>query len=92
MPFAPGGGYRVTAAHTYQAAGDYVLGIIADDFDGNYVLFGNRPVPGLFDRMLASEIWSLAAMDGCLVCGGHVPADDKAADDLLNAAAVGEVE
>ena len=38
------------------------------DFSGNYVLFGNRPVAGLFTRMLESEIWSIPKNPNCLVC------------------------
>lgn len=37
---------------------------------GNYVLFGNRVVPGLFPRMLHSEVWTIARSGSCLICGG----------------------
>ena len=43
---------------------------------GNYILFGNRPVEGLFSRMLESEIWTIPADENCLVCGRHRIDDD----------------
>ena len=48
----------------------------SNDFAGNYVLFGNRAVPGLFNRMLESEIWSIPRKTDCLICGG----DDETVD------------
>ena len=58
----------------------------AADLQGNYVLFGNRAVEGLFPRMLSSDIWEIPRDAGCLVCGaaGMSDADvDAAADDIL---------
>jgi len=58
----------------------------SSDFDGNYLLFANRPVPGLFTRMLESEIWSIPRKPECLVCGEqpHGEADvDRRAGELL---------
>lgn len=67
-------------------------GQAAGDFDGNYVLFGNRAVAGLFDHMLVSEIWSIPRNEECLVCGaagGQLDEDaDELADVLLAQAAV----
>jgi molybdopterin/thiamine biosynthesis adenylyltransferase len=56
------------------------------DLDGNYVLFGNRSVEGLFPRMLSSDIWSIPRDAGCLVCGtaGMSETDvDATAEDIL---------
>ncbi len=39
------------------------------DLSGNYVLFGNRTVEGLFPRPLSSEIWQIPRDPHCLVCG-----------------------
>jgi molybdopterin/thiamine biosynthesis adenylyltransferase len=53
--------------------------------DGNYILFGNRPVPGLFPRMLHNEIWSIPAHPACAICSrGHATGNqlDAAADAL----------
>ena len=52
------------------------------DFKGNYILFGNRPVTGLFPRMLSSEIWEIPHDKSCLVCGTL-----SISDAALNAAA-----
>ena len=57
------------------------------DLEGNYVLFANRAVPGLFDRMLASEIWSIPRDPSCLVCGGSDNAEVAQSAHLLLAAA-----
>ena len=56
-----------------------------EDLPGNYVLFGNRPVAGLFERMLDSEIWTIAADEECLICGRHSIAGDvdSRADQIL---------
>ncbi len=40
----------------------------SQDLSGNYVLFGNRPVEGLFPNMLHSEIWNIEKDDKCLIC------------------------
>jgi len=56
------------------------------DFKGNYILFGNRPVEGLFPRMLSSDIWEIPRDPGCMICGsgGMSEADvDAAADNIL---------
>jgi molybdopterin/thiamine biosynthesis adenylyltransferase len=58
----------------------------AQDFRGNYVLFGNRPVEGLFPRMLSSEIWTIPKDHGCMICGRTGMSDDEidaAADEIL---------
>ncbi len=58
----------------------------AADFQGNYILFGNRPVEGLFPRMLASDIWQVPRDPGCLICGKPDVADvdvDAAAEAIL---------
>jgi len=39
------------------------------DFDGNYILFGNRPTEGLFTSHLQSFIYRVPPQQGCLVCG-----------------------
>jgi hypothetical protein len=60
----------------------------APALEGNYILFGNRPVEGLFPRMLHSETWDVPALDHCLVCGGGVgsaPVGDRA-ESILAAA------
>jgi molybdopterin/thiamine biosynthesis adenylyltransferase len=54
----------------------------AADFRGNYVLFANRAVEGLFERMLCSDIWQIPRDDSCLVCGAADMSDAE-----LNAAA-----
>lgn len=41
----------------------------ADELPGNYILFGNRPVQGLFPRMLYADIWRIPKDPNCLVCG-----------------------
>lgn len=64
----------------------------AQDFPGNYVLFGNRPVEGLFPRMLSSDIWAIPRDPGCLICGagGMTEAQiNAAADDILAKAMCG---
>lgn len=48
------------------------------DFQGNYILFGNRPVEGLFPRMLSSDIWTIPQDPNCLICGSLGLADDEA--------------
>ena len=56
------------------------------DLKGNYILFGNRAVEGLFPRMLSSDIWEIPRDSGCLVCGTSDMSDadvDAAADDIL---------
>jgi molybdopterin/thiamine biosynthesis adenylyltransferase len=54
------------------------------DFVGNYILFGNRPVPGLFTRMLESEIWSIPRRTHCLICCDQPASDvDQLAGELL---------
>lgn len=58
----------------------------AQDFPGNYILFGNRPVEGLFARMLASEIYNIPRDPDCLVCGRTGMSDgevDAAANEIL---------
>jgi molybdopterin/thiamine biosynthesis adenylyltransferase len=50
----------------------------AADFTGNYVLFGNRAVEGLFPRMLSSDIWEIPRDAGCLVCGSAGMPDEDA--------------
>ncbi|MBU0719172.1 MAG: ThiF family adenylyltransferase [Planctomycetes bacterium] len=59
------------------------------DLGGNYVLFGNRPVEGLFPRMLFSEVWNIPKDPSCLICGGGSMTDaeaDQQAARLLQAA------
>jgi molybdopterin/thiamine biosynthesis adenylyltransferase len=56
------------------------------DLDGNYVLFGNRPVEGLFPKMLCCDIWNVPRDACCLVCGtaGMLETDvDATAEDIL---------
>ncbi len=56
------------------------------DLPGNYVLFGNRAVDGLFPRMLSSEIWEIPRDPGCLVCGATAMTDaelNAAAEEIL---------
>lgn len=48
--------------------------------DGNYVLFGNRPVPDLFPRALHSEIWSVPRDSTCTVCNLDAIAPGDSAD------------
>lgn len=58
----------------------------AEDFNGNYVLFGNRAVEGLFSRMLSSDIWGIPRDPACLICGkgGMSAAEvDAAAKSIL---------
>ena len=57
----------------------------AQDLPGNYVLFGNRPVKGLFPRMLCSDIWHIPKDANCLVCGQGAMSDVdiKAASDRI---------
>ncbi len=58
----------------------------APDFKGNYVLFGNRRVEGLFPRMLSSDIWEIPRDPCCLICGagGMTEAQiNAAAEDIL---------
>ena len=58
---------------------------------GNYILFGNRPVEGLFSRMLDSDIRTIPADENCLVCGRH-PIDgdvDSKATEILAMAGCG---
>ena len=59
------------------------------DIAGNYILFGNRVVPGLFPRILHSETWDIPRLRGCLMCDGNsaVNSADEAA--ALLASAVG---
>lgn len=51
---------------------------LAEPLDGNYILFGNRPVAGVFDRMLESAIWHVPRDPRCLVCG--LTRTDKSCD------------
>ncbi|GEM_PF-3127307 len=56
------------------------------DLDGNYILFGNRPVEGLFPKMLCSDVWNIPRDAGCLVCGTAGMSEtevDAAAEDIL---------
>lgn len=56
------------------------------DFKGNYILFGNRPVEGLFPRILSSDIWEVPRDNGCLICGASRMSDaelEAAAGDIL---------
>ena len=58
----------------------------AADFKGNYVLFGNRSVEGLFPRMLSSDIWEIPRDAGCLLCGAARMSEadlDAAVEDIL---------
>lgn len=62
---------------------------LAADLEGNYVLFGNRAVEGLFPRMLSSDIWRIARDPACLICGAAGMSDaeaDAAAAQILMAA------
>jgi len=59
------------------------------DFQGNYILFGNRAVEGLFPRMLSSDIWEIPSDPNCMICGqgGMSEAEvDAAAEDILRKA------
>lgn len=59
---------------------------LGTDFTGNYVLFGNRPVEGLFPRMLCSDMWQIPRDGGCLICGAAGMSDDDlnaVAEDIL---------
>jgi hypothetical protein len=63
----------------------------SQDFQGNYVLFGNRPVEGLFPRMLWSDIWQIPQDPQCMVCGlSSVPEAeaDAAAREILRRAVI----
>jgi molybdopterin/thiamine biosynthesis adenylyltransferase len=61
----------------------------AGEMDGNYLLFGNRAVAGLFPRMLTSEIWRIPRAPACMVCSqGDSGNVDAAAEQLLAAAEV----
>ncbi len=48
----------------------------SQDFDGNYILFGNRPVEGLFPRMLFSDIWTIKKDDQCMICNKRFTPDE----------------
>lgn len=61
---------------------------MSEDLQGNYVLFGNRPVEGLFSRMLESEIWTIPKDDKCMICG-HLDIDgdlNETANHIINSA------
>ena len=61
---------------------------LGEDLPGNYVLFGNRPVEGLFTRTLESEIWTIPKDPKCMICG-HLEIDgdlNEMADHILNMA------
>jgi len=52
----------------------------AADLKGNYILFGNRAVEGLFPRMLSSDLWAIPRDPGCLICGSAgMPDEDTEA-------------
>ena len=55
------------------------------DFRGNYILFGNRPVEGLFPKMLCSDIWEIPRDPNCMICGGQESdaQAEVAADEIL---------
>ncbi len=56
---------------------------------GNYILFGNRPVEGIFPHMLYSETWEVPKNANCLVCGsaGLNESDvDALFEDIINEA------
>ena len=65
---------------------------LSDDLPGNYILFGNRPVEGLFSRMLDSAIWTIPVDPDCMICGQHdLGGDvDALAGDILALASCGE--
>jgi len=45
--------------------------------EGNYLIFGNRAVEGVFPRMLHSEFWTIKRNPSCMVCQG-AGVDDEA--------------
>lgn len=59
------------------------------DLPGNYVLFGNRAVEGLFPRMLSSDIWTIPKNPQCMICNRYDMSDaaiDSAAQAILSRA------
>ncbi len=61
----------------------------SQDLQGNYVLFGNRAVEGLFPRMLASDIWEIPQDPACLICGEGCMSEaeiDAVAEEILTKA------
>ena len=60
----------------------------AGDMEGNYILFGNRKVEGLFPRMLSTETWQIDRSPSCLVCAKRAADADEEADALLAAAEI----
>lgn len=73
---------RVALCIMREAAGEKA------ELEGNYILFGNRSVDGLFPRMLCSEIWHIPRDPECLVCGATADVAamaDAAAEILVSA-------
>ena len=62
----------------------------SEELEGNYILFGNRKVDGLFPRILHSEIWQIDAKENCLICGRRNVSEEASADELLAAAHASE--
>jgi len=59
------------------------------DFRGNYILFGNRAVDGLFPRMLSNDIWEIPNDPNCMICGQAGMSDaemDAVAEEILQKA------
>lgn len=59
------------------------------DWEGNYILFGNRAVPDVFPRMLHSDIWDIPRLDGCLVCAPDIRSPEvyqRLASEILRGA------
>ena len=59
------------------------------NFNGNYILFGNRAVEGLFPRMLWCDIWEIPKDPNCMICGQADMSEaevDAAAEDILRRA------
>ena len=47
----------------------------SQDLPGNYILFGNRAVEGLFPRMLSNEIWDIEKDSQCMICNKRFAPD-----------------
>lgn len=61
---------------------------LISDLEGNYILFGNRKVEGMFPRMLHSEIWDIPKLDNCFICGeeGALTGENEGAEEIIAAA------
>ncbi|MEI7837712.1 MAG: ThiF family adenylyltransferase [Planctomycetota bacterium] len=50
----------------------------SQEIGANYILFGNRPVPGLFPRMLHSQMQTIPRNPACMVCGDAGLSEEEA--------------